>query len=155
DVAERARRHPRIRRHGELDAIPAPAAELLALRDHHLEGRVRHRQLLELTPDRGRQPRSGLAPRLSEPRRQLALLGLGRGQLRPRPFEVDLDGLQQLPLAAAALRMSQDGLDRAAVLSLQALVVIEPRLDLLEAPRLSLQAVDVAAEVRAQVLGLE
>ena len=51
--------------------------------------------------------------------------------------------------------MSQDRLDRAAVLSLQALVVIEPRLDLLEAPRLSLQAVDVAAEVRAQVLGLE
>src|SRR4051812_40178397 len=43
-LAQRRRRHPRVRRDSELDTLAARGAELVALLDRHLERRVLHRE---------------------------------------------------------------------------------------------------------------
>src|SRR5204863_6058436 len=93
--------------------------------------------------------------RLPEPRRELRLLRRGLRELRLEPVERDVHALEPVALGAAALRVGDHGLDAAAVLALQAVVQVEPRLDLLEAPGVRVEPLLVAPQLRAEVLRLD
>jgi hypothetical protein len=121
----------------------------------HLERRALHRQVGELRRDPILQLARGRHPRLAEldaqrvaPLRQLlsALLELG-------PALVGV--LEPLDLGAAALRMGEDRVDRAAVLPLQPVEDVESLLDLLQAPRLRVDAIEVPAKLVCQIPELD
>ncbi len=85
-----------------------------------------------------------------------------RGELSGRVGEPGLRGLhrdlgagQLLAQIAAVLRVFEHGRDAAAVLALEPRDRGEPLLDSLEATRLRVQSIAVAADLAEQVLGLD
>ena len=87
--------------------------------------------------------------------RQARSHGQGLDPRGLRPLDRDLGVLEPLPVGAAALRVLEHGRDAAAVLSLQLVVLLQALLDLLEAPGLGLERLPVAAQLGAEVLGLD
>src|SRR5581483_7043703 len=94
-------------------------------------------------------------PCLGQLVRELARLRARRGQLRLEPRRVLVRPLEPLELGAAVAGVDEDGLDRAAVLAPQPVVLLEPRLDLLEPARLRLEPALVPPQLDPEVLGLE
>ena len=117
--------------------------------------RVRHRQLGQPRADRLGERRRGLAASARSARRRAR-----RAPARLRPssrlpvLERDVGVLELLAARPAALGVSKDVGDRAAVLALQAREQREPLLDLLEPSRRALDPERVAAQLAAEVLGL-
>ena len=155
-VADRRGRHPGVGRQHQLGALGAARPDLVARLEPHLEGRVLHRQRGQLLAGRARRaaaPPPGAArraPRASSSRSSRARRQLGLGALGG-----DLGLLEPLALGAAALGVRQHRRDAAAVLALEPVVLLEALLDLLQAARLGLERVGVAAQLAAEVLGLD
>src|SRR5207248_8613965 len=114
-----------------------------------------HRELLELLEDSLGEARRRPTTRARESPREVSLLLHGGLELRLDASHVDLRALEQIEVRAAALCVHQDGLDAPAVLSLEPVVLLEARLDLLQSPGLGLERGGVAAQLGAEVVGLD
>ena len=111
--------------------------------------------MLELLEDSLGEARRRPATRARESPREVSLLLRGGLELRLDARHVDLRALEQIELRAAPLGVRQHRLDAAAVLSLEPVVLLEARLDLLQSPGLGLERAGVAAQLGAQVVGLD
>ena len=87
--------------------------------------------------------------------RQPVALGERLGQRGLRPLGLDLGVREPGVLLAAALGVREHRGHAAAVLALEPVVELEPLLDHVEPAGLGLERVGVAAQLRAEVLGLE
>ena len=116
-----------------------------------LQRRPLHRELAELGSDALFEAARCLLATLSELGGQLRPLALGRGEALGE-LALELGGvLEALDLRAASLRVLEHGLDRAAVLALEAVDRGEALLDHLQPPRLRLDALQVGAQLAAEV----
>ncbi len=154
-LAQRSRRHARVRCDAELDALVPGRGPSLPELELYGEVGALHAELAELGPHRLGESRGTRRPARAEPARVLVLV---LALVAQPALEVlaDLVGvLERRELRAAALAVREHSVDAATVLAREAVVALEALLDPAEPPRLLLQLLDVAAQLSSKVLGLD
>ena len=148
-LLERRARHPRVRRHHELDGLGAERSEAVRVRVERTSSRapsIASSASSAATRFESRPAAAATAPSLGGGRP----LGGRRGESAlERRCDLGAVG-EPLDLGAARLRMGENRLDRAAVLALEPLERVEPLRDPLEPPRLGLDPLQVAAQPAAR-----
>src|SRR5918994_2889577 len=136
----------------EGDALaPARPVAVGVRLERNLKRGALHRELGELRRHPPLQPASRLRTSATQLVRERG--PLLRGVVHPL-LQLDaslLGALQPPDRGSAALRVREHRLDRAAVLSLQAIDHVESLLDLLQAPRLGVDPIEVATQLAGQV----
>ena len=155
-LAQRRRGHARVGRQQEVDPLRPRRAHLLARLQHDLERRAVHRERVELLDHAPGQLRRRLRPRLGELRRPArARSASASAAAADRPLGGHLGVGQPVALGAAALGVLEHRGHRAAVLALEPVVAVQALLDLVQPLGVRVQPLEVAAQLDAEVLGLD
>ena len=147
--------HAGVRADQELDGVATaraerrqrPLAGARPLLDHHLEGRLGHRQLRQLRAHRLRERAAALSTSRAQARRKLVERGRVALQLSLQPGRRLAGVREPVALGAAALGVLEHRFDRPAVLALQPRELLEALLDDREAPRVRLERGQVGAQL--------